>query len=158
MAQPLLRDTTGKGERIRCASLSVFPGENRAKGAAAPGLPPVMPVCFILNIRTGILNTSGGSVRFDEYPYQYSGRLRKSGGVRFGENPYQYSGRLRKSGGVHFGEYPYQYPERLRRGGTFVLVNIRINIPNASGGAMAGAFILVNIRTGILNAPGGFRA
>jgi len=75
-------------------------------------------VCFILNIRTGILNASGGGVRFDEYPYQYSGRLRKSGGVRFGENPYQYSG-------------------RLRRGGAFILVKIRISIPNAPGGFRA---------------------
>ena len=79
-----------------------------------------MPVCFILNIRTGILNASKGSVRFGEYPYQYSGRL--------------------------------------RRGREFISVNTRINIPNASGGAMAGAFVLVKIRISIPNAPGGFRA
>ena len=98
-----------------------------------------MPVCFILNIRTGILNTSGGSVRFDEYPYQYSGHLRKSGAFVLVK--------IRIS-----------IPDASGRAGAFISVNIRINIPNASGGAMAGAFILVNIRTGILNAPGGFRA
>jgi len=101
-----------------------------------------MPVCFILNIRTGILNACGGGVRFDEYPYQYSGRLRKSGGVRFGE-------------------YPYQYPERLRRGDgggrsfRWIPVSISRTPPE---GRWRGSFILVNIRTGILNAPGGFRA
>ncbi len=78
--------------------------------------------------------------------------------VFYTEYPYRYTEHLRKSGAFVLVNIRISIPDASGRAGAFISVNIRINIPNASGGAMAGAFILVNIRTGILNAPGGFRA
>ena len=57
---------------------------------------------------------------------------------------------------VFYIEYPYRYTEHLRKSGAFVLVNIRISIPDACG--KAGAFVSVNTRINIPNASGGAMA